>query len=107
MARAGCAASMSSLTVCCNGQPRKSFDSAHSTNSSRRPSHYEYVGFLIFSHDVETPSVLRIVRELGERVGLHLWCHSLRHSGITVAVEQSTALGLSLTKSGPIAGTRA
>jgi integrase len=47
---------------------------------------------------LETRSVLRIVRELGERVGLHLWCHSLRHSGITVAVEQSTALGLSLDK---------
>ena len=45
---------------------------------------------------LETRSVLWIVRELGERVGLHRWCHSLRHSGITIAVEQSTALGLSL-----------
>ena len=47
---------------------------------------------------LETRSVLRIVRELGERVGLHLACHMLRHSGISVAVEQSTALGLSLDK---------
>src|SRR2546427_385964 len=35
MARAGCAASVSSLTVCCNAQPRKSFDSAHSTTQSK------------------------------------------------------------------------
>jgi integrase len=47
---------------------------------------------------LETRSVLRIVRELGEQIGLHLWCHGLRHSGITIAVEQSTALGLSLDK---------
>ncbi len=38
MARAGCAASVSSLTVCCNGQPRKSFDSAHSTTQSKNLS---------------------------------------------------------------------
>src|ERR1700752_4740604 len=38
MARAGCAASGSSLTVCCNGQPRKAFDSAHSTTKSKHLS---------------------------------------------------------------------
>src|SRR5438094_1680566 len=38
MARAGCAASVSSLTVCCKGHPRKSFDSAHSTTQSKNLS---------------------------------------------------------------------
>src|SRR5713101_5982132 len=38
MARAGCAASVSSLTVCCNGHPRKSFDSAHFTTQSKNLS---------------------------------------------------------------------
>lgn len=38
MARAGCAASVSSLTACCKGQPRKSSDSAHSTTQSKNLS---------------------------------------------------------------------
>lgn len=47
---------------------------------------------------LETRSVLRIVRLLGQRVGLHVWCHALRHTAITVATEQSAHLGLSLDK---------
>jgi integrase/recombinase XerC len=31
---------------------------------------------------LETRSVLRIVRELGQRVGLHVWCHGLRHTAL-------------------------
>lgn len=38
---------------------------------------------------LEARSVLRIVCGLGRRVGLHVWCHGLRHSSIT----QATALG--------------
>lgn len=38
---------------------------------------------------LEGRSVLRIVCGLGRRVGLHVWCHGLRHSSIT----QATALG--------------
>ena len=40
-------------------------------------------------HPLEGRSVLRIVHRLGRRVGLHVWCHGLRHSSIT----QATALG--------------
>jgi integrase len=46
------------------------------------------------------------IRELGQRVGLHTWCHGLRHSGVTVAVEQSTALALSLDKVRPFSRHR-
>jgi integrase len=42
--------------------------------------------------------VLRIVRELGQRVGLHVWCHSLRHTSITQAAELGQQAGLGLDK---------
>ena len=45
---------------------------------------------------LETRSVLRIVRELGQRVGLHVWCHGLRHTAITTAIEQGQKAGLGL-----------
>jgi integrase/recombinase XerC len=47
---------------------------------------------------LETRSVLRIVRELGQRVGLHIWCHSLRHSSITQAAELGQKAGIGLDK---------
>jgi integrase/recombinase XerC len=47
---------------------------------------------------LETRSVLRIVRELGQKVGLHVWCHSLRHSSITQAAELGQRAGLGLDK---------
>lgn len=47
---------------------------------------------------LETRSVLRIVRELGQRVGLHVWCHALRHSSITQAAELGQKAGLGLDK---------
>ena len=47
---------------------------------------------------LETRSVLRIVRELGQRVGLHVWCHSLRHTSITQAAELGQKAGLGLDK---------
>jgi integrase len=43
-----------------------------------------------------TCSVLRIVREIGQRVGIHLWCHALRHSSITAAIEHGQKAGISL-----------
>ena len=36
-------------------------------------------------------SVLRIVDELGRRVGVPVWCHALRHSAITAAIERGAA----------------
>jgi integrase/recombinase XerC len=45
---------------------------------------------------LETRSVLRIVRELGQRVGLHVWCHGLRHSSITTAIERGQQAGVGL-----------
>jgi integrase/recombinase XerC len=47
---------------------------------------------------LETRSVLRIVRELGQRVGLHVWCHRLRHSSITAALDAAGNAGIGLDK---------
>lgn len=47
---------------------------------------------------LETRSVLRIVRELGRRVGHHVWCHGLRHTSITQAVELGQKAGFGLEK---------
>jgi integrase/recombinase XerC len=47
---------------------------------------------------LETRSVLRIVRELGQRVGLHVWCHALRHSSITAALDVAAKAGIGLDK---------
>jgi integrase/recombinase XerC len=47
---------------------------------------------------LETRSVLRIVRELGQRVGLHVWSHALRHTSITQAAELGQRAGLELDK---------
>ena len=45
---------------------------------------------------LETRSVLRIVRVLGQRVGLHVWCHGLRHTAITTAIEHGQKAGVGL-----------
>jgi integrase len=47
---------------------------------------------------LETRSVFRIVRELGQKVGLHVWCTSLRHTSITQAAELGQRAGLGLDK---------
>lgn len=47
---------------------------------------------------LETRSVLRIVRELGRKVGHHVWCHGLRHTSITQAVELGQRAGFGLEK---------
>lgn len=47
---------------------------------------------------LETRSVLRIVRNLGQRCGLHVWCHALRHSAITTALEAAGKAGIGLDK---------
>jgi integrase/recombinase XerC len=47
---------------------------------------------------LETRSVLRIVRTLGQRVGLHVWCHGLRHSSITAALDAAGKAGIGLDK---------
>ncbi len=44
-------------------------------------------GFLAFG---------RIVDELGRRVGVRVWCHALRHSAITAAIERGQQVGLGL-----------
>ncbi|MCX6539225.1 MAG: tyrosine-type recombinase/integrase [Acidobacteria bacterium] len=41
-------------------------------------------------------SVLRLVTDLGERVGVRVWCHALRHTAITTAVARGAAAGLRL-----------
>jgi integrase/recombinase XerC len=47
---------------------------------------------------LETRSVLRIVRDLGRRVGLHVWCHALRHASITAALAAAAKAGIGLDK---------
>ena len=47
---------------------------------------------------LETRSVLRIVRTLGRKVGQHVWCHGLRHTSITQAVELGQKVGIGLEK---------
>ena len=46
------------------------------------------------SHRLGQRSVLRIVRRLGQRVGLKVWCHALRHTAITTAMEQGQKAGV-------------
>src|SRR5688500_19064477 len=48
------------------------------------------------SRRLHNRSVLRIVDELGRRVGVRVWCHALRHSAITAAIERGQQVGLSL-----------
>jgi hypothetical protein len=48
---------------------------------------------------LEADSVLRIFRELGQRCGLHVWCHPLWHTNITQAAELEQKAGLGLDKS--------
>jgi len=47
---------------------------------------------------LESRSVLRIVRRLGQSIGLHVWCHALRHSSITAALEVASKAGIGLDK---------
>jgi integrase/recombinase XerC len=49
---------------------------------------------------LDTRSVLRIVRELGQRVGLHVWCHGIRHASITTAIERGQEAGVGLDQIG-------
>jgi integrase len=42
--------------------------------------------------------VLRIVRELGQKVGLHVWCYGLRHASITTALDVAAQSGMGLEK---------
>jgi integrase len=45
---------------------------------------------------LNTRSVLRIVSEIGERVGIHVWCHGLRHASLTAAIIGGQRAGLGL-----------
>jgi integrase/recombinase XerC len=45
---------------------------------------------------LETRSVLRIVRTRGAAIGVKLWTHGLRHSAITVAIEEGQKAGIGL-----------
>jgi len=47
---------------------------------------------------LDTRSVLRIVGQLGQRVGVHVWCHALRHSSITAALDAAGRTGIGLDK---------
>jgi hypothetical protein len=51
---------------------------------------------------LETRSVLRIVRELRQKVGLRIWRHSLRHTSITQAAELGQRAASGSTRSARI-----
>jgi hypothetical protein len=38
------------------------------------------------------------VRELGQRVGLHVWCHGMRHSSVTAVLDAAGKAGIRLDK---------
>jgi len=40
--------------------------------------------------------VLRIVDELGQKVGVRVWCHALRHTAITEAIIRGQQAGLGI-----------
>jgi integrase/recombinase XerC len=48
------------------------------------------------SHRLSTRGVLRIVRTLGQDVGIKVWCHALRHTSITTATEKGQQAGVGL-----------
>ena len=45
---------------------------------------------------LERRSVLRIIRVRGQRANMHLWCHALRHTAITTAIEAGQKAGIGL-----------
>lgn len=48
------------------------------------------------SRRLHSRSVLRLVDAQGRRVGVRVWCHALRHSAITTAIERGQQAGLGL-----------
>jgi integrase/recombinase XerC len=48
------------------------------------------------SRRLHSRSVLRLVADLGERVGVRVWCHALRHTAITEAIIRGQQAGLGL-----------
>ena len=48
------------------------------------------------SRRLDTRSVLRIVDEVGRRIGVRVWCHALRHSAITATIEKGQQAGVGL-----------
>jgi integrase/recombinase XerC len=58
------------------------------------------------NHRLQTRSVLRIVRTLGQQVGIRCWCHSLRHTAITTAIEKGSRRGSASTRFARSPGTR-
>jgi integrase len=47
---------------------------------------------------LETRSVLRIVRTLGQKVGVKVWCHFLRHTPSTTAILEGQKAGIALNR---------
>lgn len=45
---------------------------------------------------LNTRSVLRIVERLGRQAGVRVWCHALRHTAITTAIERGQQAGLGI-----------
>jgi integrase len=55
---------------------------------------------------LETRSELRIVRELGQDIGMHVRGHGLRHTSITTALEKGQRAGLGLDQIGAFSRLR-
>ena len=50
--------------------------------------------------------MLRIVHELGQRAGLHVWCHGIRLAAITTAIERGQQAGVGLDQIRTFSGHR-
>jgi integrase/recombinase XerC len=48
------------------------------------------------SRRLDARPVLRIVDGTGRRLGIRVWCHALRHSAITAAIERGQQAGVGL-----------
>lgn len=48
------------------------------------------------SRHLNSRSVLRLVSELGRRVGVRVWCHGLRHTAVTEAIIRGQHVGMGL-----------
>jgi hypothetical protein len=47
---------------------------------------------------ITNPHARVLFIELGQRIGLHVWCHGLSHSSITAALDVAAKAGIGLDK---------
>lgn len=66
-------------------------------SANRSPTAAEGMSSICWSSSNARPP-LQIVRELGQRIGFHVWCHALRHWSFTAALDVAAKAGIGLDK---------